>query len=225
MVTKALNTTLIIDRATVISKMGYRDRTPPEMIIRRIDEQIENALKLVTPMYSYRFRKIVNITVPGFELEGGLTFSSQTVSYALDGCREAAMYLATLGPGLEQEIIRLFTEKQTISGAILDTVGSVVINQTLRQLRADVKIGAEEMGLQATRHYGPGHCDWDIAQQKILFPALENGELGVHLNEACMMTPRKSITGIIGIGKLDKNKTAPCNLFCKKAATCEYRNI
>ncbi len=225
MVTKALNTTLIIDRATVISKMGYRDRTPPEMIIRRIDEQIENALKLVKPMYSYHFREVVSVTAPDFALEGGLRFSSRIVSYAIDGCIKAAVYLATLGPGMEQEIIRLFSEKQTMAGTILDTIGSVAINQTLRQLRTDVKLAAEEIGLQTTRHYGPGHCDWDMEQQNTLFPVLEHTDLGVRLNAACMMTPRKSISGIIGIGKLDRNKKAPCNLFCQKAAVCEYRNI
>lgn len=225
MVTKDFGTALIIDKAAVITKMGYRDRTPPEMILRHIDGQINNASTLIKPVYSYHFIEIVSVTVPDFELKGGLRFSSRTVSYAIDGCQKAAVYLATLGPGMEQEIIRLFSEKQTMAGTILDTIGSVVINQALKQLRSDVKLAAEEMGLQTTRHYGPGHCDWDMEQQKILFPILESTGLGVRLNEACMMTPRKSITGIIGIGKPDKNKKAPCNLFCQKAATCEYRNI
>jgi hypothetical protein len=126
---------------------------------------------------------------------------------------------------MDKEITRLFNEKQTMAATVLDTIGSIAINQILNQLRTDVTLAAEKMGLQSTRHYAPGYCDWELEQQRILFPVLEYIELGVKLNEACMMIPRKSVSGVIGIGRIDKNKKAPCGIFCKKSTTCEYRNM
>jgi hypothetical protein len=225
MVIKDIKTTLAINKAAVIAKMGYRDRTPPEMVVRRIGEQIETALKLIHPVYSYKFIEIDSIATPSFTLEGGLKFSSKTVSYALDGCQKVAVYVATLGPDIEKQITLLFSEKQTLDGTILDNIGSIAINQTLSLLRNDVKIAAEEMGFQTTRHYGPGHCDWELEQQQILFNALDSSEIGMQLNKACMILPRKSVSGVIGIGKIDQNKKTPCVLFCHKSANCEYRNL
>jgi hypothetical protein len=224
MVIKNLPTSSMLDKATVVARLGYRDRKPPEMVIRYIDEQVENALKLIRPVYSFQVRQIESVLSPDFKLEGNLYFSSKTVSYVLDDCREVAVYLATVGIEMDKEITRLFSEKQTMAGTILDTIGSIAIVQTLNQLRTDVRLAAEKRGLQSTRHYAPGYCDWDISQQRILFPVTEYSKLGVQLNEACMMIPRKSVSGVIGIGNIDKNKKTPCGLFCQKATTCEYRN-
>lgn len=225
MVIKNIAVSLVLDKNAIMFRLGYQDRMPPELVIRRVDEQMENAQRLMHPIYSFYFRDIENISFPDFQLEGGINFSSKVVSYALEGCEKAAVYLATLGKEMDKEIARLFSEKQTMAATVLDIVGSIAITQTLKQLRGDVGVAAGEMGLDATRHYAPGYCDWDLSQHRILFPILNHTEMGVSLNQACMMSPRKSVSGIIGIGKIDKNKKSPCGLYCKKAATCEYRNM
>ena len=152
-------------------------------------------------------------------------FSSKVVSYTLSDCQSVAVYLATIGRDIDLEINRLMSERQTMAGNILDTIGSMAIIQTLSQLRTDVREAVKIQGFQTTRHYSPGYCDWDIRQQRIIFSVLGSNTLKVTLNEACSMIPRKSISGIIGIGIPDKQKQSPCGLFCLKSATCEYRNL
>jgi hypothetical protein len=225
MVIKNITSPLVLDKATVATRLGYHNRVPPLMVTELIDRQIDAALNLIHPVYSYHFKRLENLTAPDFSLEGHLSFSSKTVSYVLSGCQSVAVYLATIGRDIDIEITHLMSDRQTMAGTILDMISSIAIVQTLSQLRADVRETAENQGLQTTRHYAPGYCDWDIRQQRILFPVLDSAALEVHLNEACMMIPRKSVSGVIGIGILDKNKKPPCVLFCQKSATCEYRNM
>ena len=225
MVIKNISTSSILDKNVVMVQLGYGDRTPPEMVSMCIDEQIEYARQWMRPIYSFHFRGVENISFPDFQIEGGLTFSSKVVSYVLDGCEKVAVYLATLGKEMDKEITRLFSKKETLAATVLDIIGSTAINQTLKHLRDDVGLNAGKMGLESTRHYAPGYCDWDLSQHRILFKVLDYSDMGVSLNNACMMTPRKSVSGIIGIGNIDNNKKAPCGLFCKKSATCEYRNM
>ncbi len=225
MVIKKITVPLILDKTTIATRLGYRNRMLPTKVAELIDRQLDVATKILQPVYSYQFRRLENLAIPDFLIEGQLSFSSKTVSYVLDGCQNIAVYLATIGNDIDLEIARLMNQQQLMAGTIMDIIGSAAITQTLNNLRADVKEVAEKQGLQTTRHYAPGYCDWDIRQQRILFPILDSAALEVRLNEACMMIPRKSVSGIIGIGIIDKNKKTPCLLFCQKSETCEYRNM
>ena len=73
--------------------------------------------------------------------------------------------------------------------------GSEVIAQLLKQCQ----------GLVTSRRFSPGYCDWDISQQKTLFRAVGRDSAGGHSTEGCLMIPRKSISGIIGIGLCNDN--------------------
>ncbi len=224
MVTKSI-TPLEIDIDLVLSRMGYRNRIPLPAVKDAVRHQIERAYKIIHPVYVYSVHKLDGVDPPDFTFDSSVNFSSKVVSYALTGCEEVVLYLATLGGEIDKEITHLFSEHRVMDATALDIAGSVAIEKMVTQLRAEIKNLEKSRGLQSTRQYSPGYCDWDIRQQRMLFPVLAGAELGVRLNEACMMVPRKSISGIIGIGKPDKNKKSPCKLFCEKSAICEFRNI
>jgi len=50
--------------------------------------------------------------------------------------------------------------------------------------------------LVAAMRYG----DWDVVDQRRIFRLCAGSAVGVHLNEACMMTPGKSISLLVGAG-------------------------
>jgi len=63
---------------------------------------------------------------------------------------------------------------------------------------------AHNQGFTISRRFSPGYCDWDVEQQRILFEAVDGEKAGVELTETCLMLPRKSISGIIGISLADR---------------------
>jgi hypothetical protein len=55
-------------------------------------------------------------------------------------------------------------------------------------------------GTRVTNRISPGYAGWDVAEQAALFRLCPGAPIGVSLNEACFMTPEKSISWLVGIG-------------------------
>ena len=72
--------------------------------------------------------------------------------------------------------------------------------------------------------YSPGYCGWHITAQKKFFNFLKPGEIGITLNDSCLMTPLKSITGVLVAGPKDihifKNDYEYCDT-CKNKSCLE----
>jgi hypothetical protein len=56
-------------------------------------------------------------------------------------------------------------------------------------------------GLKVTNRISPGYADWDVAEQRELFRLCPGAPAGVTLNEACVMTPGKSISLLAAAGR------------------------
>jgi cobalamin-dependent methionine synthase I len=52
-----------------------------------------------------------------------------------------------------------------------------------------------------TNRISPGYADWDVAEQPRLFRLVSAAAIGVDLNAACVMTPGKSISLLVGAGR------------------------
>lgn len=213
----------IIDRNAVCWRLGYRGHTPSMSILSLVDSQIARAHKLIKPVYTYKLREIEDIQEEQVFMAGSLVFTSKVVSYVLSDCRWAAVFLATIGSGLGEEMSKLMKKGDTLGVLILDAIGSEAVEQTCCNLEGVVRERARGNGYRATARYSPGYCDWDISQQRILFRALGSTSIGVSLTESCYMLPLKSVSGIIGIGKFDTSKPPPCLAVCNKWASCPHK--
>ncbi|MGH7303277.1 MAG: vitamin B12 dependent-methionine synthase activation domain-containing protein, partial [Candidatus Rokuibacteriota bacterium] len=79
------------------------------------------------------------------------------------------------------------------------------------------------LGLPVTNRVSPGYGHWDVSQQKVLFALCRGDAIGVSLNDACFMSPVKSISLLAAAGpqaKVDHyfNQCARCWL-----RDCSYR--
>ena len=78
-------------------------------------------------------------------------------------------------------------------------------------------------GYELRPRYSPGYGDVALEYQKVLLDTLDTKrKIGVALSDSLLMTPQKSVSAIIGLGKegcihLDRD----CELCNKK--DCEYR--
>ncbi|MHC4266624.1 MAG: vitamin B12 dependent-methionine synthase activation domain-containing protein, partial [Planctomycetota bacterium] len=67
--------------------------------------------------------------------------------------------------------------------------------------------------------YSPGYCGWDISGQKKLFEYLHPGKIGISLNNTYLMTPLKSVSGVLVAGKNEIHQFRPNYPFCKSCKT------
>ncbi|MFQ5822943.1 MAG: vitamin B12 dependent-methionine synthase activation domain-containing protein [bacterium] len=73
--------------------------------------------------------------------------------------------------------------------------------------------------------YSPGYCGWHISGQKKLFQYLHPERIGISLNDSFLMSPLKSVTGVLVSGKKDIHFFESNYSFCRfcKTKSCRAR--
>ena len=137
----------------------------------------------------------VAVDATGVTLESGTRFNSRDLAAHLKGCEEALLLGATLGSRVDAAIRRLALGS-VAEGAAAQAVAAALIESYCDEVQARFETG----GLAQRPRFSPGYGDWDLAEQKLLFPVLNCAKLiGLTLTEGCMMAPSKSVTAVIGL--------------------------
>lgn len=147
---------------------------------------------------------------------GFMSVNSESLAKNLRGCDKAYVFAATTGI----EAHRLISRNALISplkGTVTDCVGSAAIEAFCD------KINNSFGDVDYLRpRFSPGYGDMPLECQKEITAFLETKKkIGLCLTESMMMSPVKSVTAIIGIGK-EKNKcTGPGCMVCSRN-NCPY---
>jgi len=145
-------------------------------------------------------------------------------SSIVDSLRNAtsiAFFVCTAGPGIENKAMKLMSEDKQVEGYMLDMIGSEVVEAAVDKIHKLVGEEMQEIGLGITNRFSPGYCDWGVSEQKKLFNFFPKEFCGIKLHESSLMTPIKSISGIIGIGPDIEIKGYNCQ-YCE-LENCIYR--
>ncbi len=136
-----------------------------------------------------------------------------------------ALFAITLGAPVSTKIEHLFGENDFALGNMLDSMASLAIDRAILRLergfaRRYAKEGHPEPD-HRTLGYSPGYCGWDISGQKALFATLNTGDIGISLNKSFLMTPLKSVSGVLVEGSAKIHEFDPKFGFCR---TCRARS-
>jgi len=203
-----------VDTAQVCRCMGYaHEDNVPARVSSLVAEYVENAPSLIEPCYSYAIRDIEWSIGSIVVIEGPIIFRSQRLHRLLSKCDKVAALVTTIGTHLEETVHSLAQEGLLSQATVLDAIGSATVERLAETARAAIAETAWRYGLIASSRFSPGYCDWDVEQQKLLFQAIGENTAGVHLTDGCLMAPRKSISGIIGLGSPDSGIASydPCH--------------
>ena len=154
-----------------------------------------------------------NLLIPG----ESAVIESRVMANLGKRCDKAAVFIVTIGNYLEEMVAYLSDNGVVLQATVLDTIGSAAAEQMAALIEDRIKSIAG-MGNQCTsRRFSPGYCDWNVKQQEILFRILKDDTAGVTLTDECLMLPRKSVSGIIGIGDMENDVESynPCRT-CRK---------
>ncbi len=221
----AISNRIDIDRQQVLHNIGYgADCKLSTRIASLINEYVENARDLIEPSYSCVIRDIKQVRGSSVIIEGSIAFRSEVIARLLEQCEKAAVFLLTIGNHLEETACRLAEDGLILQATVLDAIGSVAAEKMADFVQSRVSEAARAQGLCISQRFSPGYCDWDIGQQKMVFWAVNGASMGIRLTEGCLMLPRKSISGIIGIGPRNGNveNYNPCKT-CDRHDCCGRR--
>ena len=146
--------------------------------------------------------------------------TSHNLSTLLRGCDKAILVAATLGVKIDMLIKRAEVTSKA-EALILNSIAIAGIEQYMAVLNEYFK--SMYNGYELRPRYSPGYGDVALEYQKEIINTLDTKrKIGVALSDSLLMTPQKSVSAIIGIGKdgcihLDRD----CELCNKR--DCEYR--
>ena len=160
----------------------------------------------------------VTVDSEGVTLYCGVRFTSHDLASHVKGCEEVLLLGATLGARVDAAIRRLAL-CSVAEGAAAQAVAAALIESYCDEVQAQVETG----GLAQRPRFSPGYGDWNLAEQRLLFPVLDCAKrIGLTLTEGCMMAPSKSVTAVIGLStdvKCVWNKCMTCG-----NVNCPYRS-
>lgn len=127
--------------------------------------------------------------LPGRSLPRHLGTSSRVVFLA-----------ATVGAAAEAAVTEAFDRGEYALALLLDAAATAAVEQTADALGKLMSARFAGQGLQMTKRFSPGYGDWPLTEQKAACSLSGAAKIGIGLNESMMLTPRKSISAVIGLG-------------------------
>ncbi|MCL3853860.1 hypothetical protein M1P97_21465 [Parabacteroides sp. GYB001] len=203
----------------LFAEMGYGNTQPEEPVEALAVSMLEEVSSWIVPRCTFGLfdGRIEGDTV---FMTGGESFLvGATISFLLKGSRRFALFAATAGTAFQEYQNRLKTEDDILKSFIADILGTCVAEKAGDYMERLLE--KELAGERHTNRLSPGYCGWHLSGQQTLFRLMGGTPCGISLSEVCLMTPIKSISGIIGIGPDVDEKKYGCQ-YCE-LETCYKR--
>jgi len=185
---------------------------------------IQQAVGMVDPIVCYR-------AIPMNEIEKacGITLSEGTYADILpdraDGhARYFAVYVGTLGSSLETMCRDLASNNSIYQSLLLDSVGTAMLDAMGLICNDMLEIHSRQMDLFTGCRLGPGLNGIILESQALLFELLKDDSAGVHLNEAFIMQPAKSISGFVIYSDSVQQKPSGGKCLQCEMKHCQFRS-
>ena len=190
---------LRVSRPLVLLRLGYRSAAQvPEKTARRLDEVLGMAEPLLRPRAVWATFAVDRPEPNRLVLGGALQSASRSLDERLEGCGVAALFAATIGPGLEGKVHELQEAGELSRALLADAYGSSAAIALGMAVEEVVSREFKSLGLRAGKRYAPGYGDFELTSQEALLRLVSAGRIGIALTEDSLMIPAKSISGVIG---------------------------
>ena len=192
---------LAIDPAEVLRFQGYKTsvETPDPAVRALFDEALALGRSLMEPRAVVRWLPVQGQGADGIEA-GETTLAIPDVGRLWGPVEWVAVAVCTIGGALERRAAELWEARELPLAAMLDSVGSGAVESLAEYVNDLLCQEAIPLGLPVTNRVSPGYGSWDVAQQRVLFDVCPGDPIGVSLNDACFMTPVKSISLLAAAG-------------------------
>lgn len=210
-----------IDKNEALRYLGYGGKSPDETIRQLIDTCEAELLKAIQPRFLYRCFDIEK-TKSGILLDNtNLLLTGKDIENHLSGCNKAVLLCATISSGADR-LIRVAQLNDMTKAVILDSLASVAVEQICNQAEKEIKKQFSEYF--QTWRYSPGYGDFPIEIQKDFLDVLNAPKtIGLMATESSILTPRKSVTAVIGLSADEiLQKKRGCQT-CRLRETCAFR--
>lgn len=190
----------------ILRYLGFRGHSPDVRTAELLAQVKAKALQVIAPKSLYREVTLQKLA-DGETVIGGIRFKSQKLQSHLQNADRILVFAATLGTQADA-FVRQCAVDDMAKAAVAQAVLAAATESYCDEVCADIAREEAKNGYYLRPRFSPGYADLPLVAQRDLFSLLEiSKRIGVTLNDACLMTPTKSVTAFIG---LTKEKT--CNI-------------
>ena len=204
----------------VLRYMGCPPDRADEALRAQVEDCAREVLSSIRPRWSWRVAEI-SLESDGVRLQGGLLLPGADLKAHLSGCNRAAIFCATLGADVDALIRR--AERLDMARALtLDCCASAAVEEVCDRIEAELQ--GKFPGCSFPFRYSPGYGDLPLEVQGPLLELLDAPRrAGLYATASHLLTPRKSVTAILGVSDGPIEQTKRSCLSCPAQGSCQYR--
>ena len=217
---------IMIDEDAVLRGQGadpqiIRQRNSRLLEVSR--RALEQGMEFLEPQVLYQKLKVESVQHERVVLENGKKLSGSLIINHLRPAEYVVLLICTVGHRIDEHISAVMKE-DVLFGLGLDGVGSAAVEALANAACNHFEERAAEEGCQSSIPLSPGMLGWEVGRgQPEIFSILDASQIGVQLLEQAIMTPRKSLSMVIGFGTEMKLVGRTCD-YCAMKETCRYKD-
>ena len=197
-----------VNKSEAYRYMGFKGTEPDETIKTIIDKCEEDILKVMRPKFVYEAFDI-SVEEDCVTLEGTtLKLQGNSIKEHLKDCEKVIVMCATLSAEIDK-LIRQNEVGNIFNAMVLDALANAAIEQVCDA--AELFMSADYPEYNRTWRFGVGYGDFPLDTQKDFLNILSASKLvGVCATDSSILTPRKSVTCVVGLSKRDVQSSSSC---------------
>lgn len=201
-----------LNRAEALRYMGYGNNLPDEKMTLLIDKCEEQLLAAAEPKHIFAVFDKDKCPV---------SLKGKDIAQHLEKSEKVVLMAATLGAKADR-LIRTAEIKEMAEAVILDALASTAIEQVCDNAEKEIHESFADYFM--TWRFSPGYGDFPIDIQGEFLKVLDAPKkIGLCVNSSNILTPRKSVTAVIGLLKeKPEQKKSGCQ-SCNLKGTCQFR--
>lgn len=204
--------------------MGYRDGETPEPVRDIVKDVIDEIFMLDEARAEYRIFSDISFDKlqKSVRIEEEIFAIKPIIFSQIRKSEQVALFICTAGETISSISRESMKGKDLLKGYIYDVVGSEIVETAADMMQDELRQSVAAAKNNITNRFSPGYCGWDVAQQHSLFRFFPDNFCKISLTESALMSPVKSVSGIIGIGS--EVNFAPYQCKVCEDKNCIYRN-
>lgn len=188
---------VFVDPREILRYLGYEKQEPESIVkaqIEAVTDEVVAALKC-RGCYCLCDIEILDDTIDF----GTFSVISRDLAKALFGCRQAFLFCATIGTGVDR-IIAKYSRTKPSAAVMAQAAGAAAIESFCDFVCRRIAEKQSEKNAILRPRFSSGYGDFSLSYQKEIFRVLDCGKhIGVSLTDSLMMTPSKSVSAVIGV--------------------------
>ncbi|MBQ8967637.1 vitamin B12 dependent-methionine synthase activation domain-containing protein [Ruminococcus sp.] len=210
-----------LNKSEALRYMGYGSTAPDEKIMSMMNEVEKTLLQVIKPCCIYHVFDIEarenSVAVCGT----ALVLEGKAITEHLAGCTKCVLMAATLSAHADR-VIRRYEATDMTYAVMADFLASAAVEQVCD--RADEQVRKEFGEFYQTWRFSPGYGDLPLDIQGSFLDVLQaQKRIGLNATENNILTPRKSVTAVIGLSDHEIPKGRQGCTACNMKDVCQFR--